>query len=533
MPPTPPTSDGAQIETEAAQSPGLWFTLDSLTAELRLRWSPLGAEMLAFVESFEAAVREGRAAPKSGGYRIAVEFDENSSTGAMNPLLIDGGTPRLAHFLFRRGVRTILCPDTVDAPQLMQVFTLLWQVRHGLSRGRTTFRDRLRGRRKACALLTSRGVELASVDVRFVQETGALIVTARDREHALSSLIQKYKDRFPRLRDHRAFRRAAPVYAFAAFAAAFLPIYAAVVLNVPDWLVILESVCVGLLMAVGTYVFFLIVAAEEYDKERQSRELARRHAALADLYTRVQNDLQTARGIQRHLLPDPRRRPHPRHVAFAHLFLPEMAVGGDLYDLRAVDDRRVAVLLADVAGHGMSAAFITGLIKTTVEFGRADPASPAAVMSELNNVLEKLTPSGSFAAAMYLVYDTGTRQLRYANAGHTPAPIIARKRSHEVEFLEDNVNLLLGVNPDMTYDEAVIELDPGDKLVLATDGITDSITPSGDERYGLARLHRLLTEHADLPAGELKDKVVASIESFSAGAERTDDQTLVVMEVLK
>lgn len=531
MPSTPPTSDDTQAET--AQAPGLWFTLDSLTAELRLRWSPLGAEMIAFVDRFESAVREGRAAPKSGRYRIAVEFDEGSSTGAMNPLLIDSGTQRLARFLFRRGIRAIVCPDPIDAPQLMQVFTLLWQVRHGLSRGRTTFRDRLRGREKACELLASCGVELASVDVRFNRETGELVVAARDREHALSSLIQKYKDRFPRLRDHRAFRRAAPIYAFAAFAAAFLPIYAAIVLNVPDWLEIVESVCVGLLMAAWTYVFFLIVAAEEYDKERQGRELARRHAALTDLFTRVQNDLQTARGIQRHLLPDPRRRPHPRHVAFAHLFLPEMAVGGDLYDLKAVDDRRVAVLLADVAGHGMSAAFITGLIKTTVEFGRADPAAPAAVMSELNSVLEKLTPSGSFAAAMYFVYDTGTHQLRYANAGHSPAPIIVRKRSQEVEFLEDNVNLLLGVNPDMTYDEAVVELDAGDKLVLATDGITDSISRSGEERYGLARLHRLLTEHAGLPAGELKDRVIASIEGFSAGAERTDDQTLVVMEVLR
>jgi serine phosphatase RsbU (regulator of sigma subunit) len=64
--------------------------------------------------------------------------------------------------------------------------------------------------------------------------------------------------------------------------------------------------------------------------------------------------------IQRMFLPDPHKKPFPRYVSFAHMFLPEMEVGGDYYDLKALDDRRVAVLIADVAGHGMSAAFVTG-----------------------------------------------------------------------------------------------------------------------------------------------------------------------------
>jgi len=75
-------------------------------------------------------------------------------------------------------------------------------------------------------------------------------------------------------------------------------------------------------------------------------------------------------------LPDPARQPFPRHLAFAHVFRPEMAVGGDYYDLKALDDRRVALLLADVSGHGMSAAFITGLIKTTFEFGYSPDQTP-------------------------------------------------------------------------------------------------------------------------------------------------------------
>jgi serine phosphatase RsbU (regulator of sigma subunit) len=531
MPPVREEPDDRRAE--AARPPGLRFLLDGLAAEARLRWSPLGTEMHAFAERFEAAAREGRIGPRGGQYRIAVEFESEGPTGEMDPLAINGWTRRLAHFLTRLGVRTVVCAETVDAPQMMQVFTLLWQVRHCVSRKKTNWRDCMRGRGAACAALTGGGAELASVTARLDAEAGELVIAARDREHALSGVVQQYKQRFPRLRDHRAFRRAAPVYAFAAFAVAFIPICAAVLFDFPAWVEILEAVCVGVLMALWTYIFFLVVAAEEYDKERQSRELARRHSALEQLYSRVQADLQTARGIQRNLLPDPRKRPFPRHVAFAHLFLPEMAVGGDLYDLKAIDGRRVAVLLADVAGHGMSAAFITALIKTTIEFGRADRGSPKAMLAELNSVIERLTPTGSFAATMYFVYDVETRRLTYSNAGHNPVPIVVRRRSHEVDFLDENVNLLVGVNPDMTYDETEIDLDVGDKLVLATDGIIDTVDATGEQRYGAPWLHRLLTQYAELSAGELKEKVVADLLSFSGGAERPDDQTLVIMEVLK
>ncbi len=529
-PPTPPAEQSCCSATPGA---GIRLLLDGLAAETRLRWSPLGAEMLAWTQRLALFLREGRPPHRGGPLRIRVDAAAQEPGGLIDPLEINAWTPRLAHFLSRRGIRAIVCNDAVEVSQLMQTFTLLWQVRHCLSRARANWADRLRGRGGACAALTGSGVELASVVVRLNRKTGELIVTPRIREHFLSGVVRQYKERFPRLCDHRAFRRAAPVYAFAAFAVTFIPVCAAVLIGFPEWVVLVEALVIGLIMALWTYVFFLVIAAEEADKERQARELARRHAALEDLYERVQKDLQTARSIQSHLLPDPRRRPLPRHVAFAHFFLPEMAVGGDLYDLKGLDDRRVAVLLADVAGHGMSAAFVTGLIKTTIEFGRADRASPAAMLAELNSVLERLTPSGSFAAAMYFVYDVQTRQLRYANAGHSPAPIIVRKRSREVEFLEDNVNLLIGVNPEMTYDETLADLEVGDKLVLATDGITDSVDPAGDDRYGLARLHRLLTEHADLSAAELKDRVVAALEAFSAGAERPDDQTLLIMEVLR
>ena len=104
-------------------------------------------------------------------------------------------------------------------------------------------------------------------------------------------------------------------------------------------------------------------------------------------------------------LPDPARQPFPQQLSFAHVFRPEMAVGGDYYDLKALDDRRVALLLADVSGHGMSAAFITGLIKTTFEFGYSPDQTPPQFMARLNNVLERLTPTSSFAGVIFAVYD--------------------------------------------------------------------------------------------------------------------------------
>ena len=304
----------------------------------------------------------------------------------------------------------------------------------------------------------------------------------------------------------------------------------AIAASVLAWAVVAAAIVV---VGLGTFVILRNCGILDGDWERRAAEVERRHAAeMAREKHFLAGDLETARGIQRMFLPDPMKSPFPQQLAFAHVFLPEMAVGGDYYDLKQLDDHRVALLMADVSGHGMAAAFITGLIKTTFEFGWSPEQSPHEFMARLNNVLERLTPSSSFAAVVFAIYDVTAHELRYSNAGHNPAPILVRGSTGEVEWLDDWVDLLAGVNPDMKYQEDRLPLSPGDKFVLCTDGITDIPNAAG-ERLGFHRLYDCLRENAELSAAKLLEAIVAAVTAHANGLPRTDDQTILIMEVLK
>jgi sigma-B regulation protein RsbU (phosphoserine phosphatase) len=283
--------------------------------------------------------------------------------------------------------------------------------------------------------------------------------------------------------------------------------------------------------AVGIAAYLLLRNAEAVSSARdeQTGDLQRRHDALENAQKRMQADLRVARGIQRAFLPDPRRRPFPSRIAFAHSFRPEIDVGGDYYDFKPLDDHRLALLLADVSGHGMSAAFVTGLIKTAFEFQTPSVESPTAFMAHLNNVLERLTPSHLFASVFYGIYDVESHVLRYANAGHSPIPVVIRSDAR-IECLDSPVDLLAGVNPEMVYQEGEVRLNPGDKLLLCTDGITDSTDPVG-ERFGQERFNDLLLRNAALSAAALRNAITQAVIVHERGGEQSDDQTLIIMEV--
>jgi sigma-B regulation protein RsbU (phosphoserine phosphatase) len=110
--------------------------------------------------------------------------------------------------------------------------------------------------------------------------------------------------------------------------------------------------------------------------------------------------------------------------------------------------------------------------------------------------------------------------------------MVIRRAGRKVETLHEPVGLLAGINPDMTYEEGCVSLAPGDTLVLCTDGLTDALNPAG-ERFGIERLHGCLVQSADAPAEELHGRIMAAITAHVGEADRLDDQTLIVMEILR
>ncbi|HRU05982.1 MAG TPA: PP2C family protein-serine/threonine phosphatase, partial [Candidatus Brocadiia bacterium] len=332
-----------------------------------------------------------------------------------------------------------------------------------------------------------------------------------------------------RWRNARSLFRAAPALAVAAGLAA-VAVFACGALAAPGWG--WWALALAWAAATGAGVFALVetLGSLEQDNENQRREMAWSNRLLGDAYERIQRDVDRARRIQQALLPPEHYQPFAQRARMAFCYRPESAVGGDHFDYRPLDDRRLAVLLADVSGHGMSAAFVTGLVKTTFEMCGQDALSPAKFMARLNDVLCRFTPADSFATAVYVVYDTQERRLRYANAGHSPRPVVARAGGG-AQVLEEPAGLPAGIEEGLTYEEGEVALGVGDCLSLATDGVSEAMDPQ-ERALGAPAYYEAAGRAAGQGARALCDAVCAAVRAHEAGGPPHDDQTVLAMEAL-
>jgi len=290
----------------------------------------------------------------------------------------------------------------------------------------------------------------------------------------------------------------------------------------------------SLMIAALVYGFFMTVGSVEYDNEEKTDRLRRANIKLEAYATRTGSDLRRARGVQQKLLPSSDHMPMSDRLAWAGSFVPETEVGGDYFDVAMLDEKRVAIIFTDVSGHGMSAAFITAIIKTAFQTWVDDGDGGGDFrdfVGDLNSKLYRLTPDDSFATAFVAVYDSDANQVDYINCGHSPEPwLIPASRDAEIVTLDDARNVLLGVLPEMPLAGNRKQIGPGDKLVFATDGLPEAFN-ARSELFGIARLKRLIVEQRALPIGELVDRLVSAVGEFSDGVDQMDDQTVLGMEV--
>lgn len=250
---------------------------------------------------------------------------------------------------------------------------------------------------------------------------------------------------------------------------------------------------------------------------------------------RMEEELRIAREIQMSLLP--RGKAAIPGLAITTLCVPAREVGGDYYDLLAIDEDRLAVLIADVAGKGTSAALYMAELKGVVlSLVRSTP-SPRQLLIAANRIISEHLDSRAFITMTYAVVDLRARTLTYARAGHTP--LIYRTTEGgarpEVRILTPD-GLVLGLRIDdgelfeRLLQEESIPLRPGDLLLFFTDGISEAMNGES-EMFGEARLAELVTEHGDLPAVELRERVLREIDAFVAGAPQHDDMTMILMKI--
>lgn len=242
---------------------------------------------------------------------------------------------------------------------------------------------------------------------------------------------------------------------------------------------------------------------------------------------RVKREMEIAQRIQMSLLPE--RPPQVEGLELAGRCVPASAVGGDYYDFFP-GDGQVSFLVADVSGHSVGSALMMAITRSVLRAEIARGKSPAEVLANTNAAMyEDLSQAELFITAFYAGFDQGTQTLTYANGGHN-LPFVWRACEGEYTFL-DTDGMLIGVLDDVFYEERAMKLQPGDVLVLYTDGVTEAKNEEG-EQFGEDRLYRVVEEKGHLPAQELLDEIYRRVREFSGGLARRDDITVVIMKVL-
>ena len=268
-----------------------------------------------------------------------------------------------------------------------------------------------------------------------------------------------------------------------------------------------------MLSTLGSYIAVALENARLYEEALQNER-------------RLRTDLDTAREIQRQLLPTGAREVPGLDLAAA--YVPARELGGDFYDFLPYGEGRLAIALGDVSGKGTAAALYGSLaIGTIREIVVDSDCDPACMLALLNQRLHNTRLDGRFIAMLFGVYDAAHRRLTLSNAG-SPYPLLLRD-GHVISIRLEGVPL--GLLPGMQYDESVLDLMPGDVVVFASDGILESENAS-EEEFGLRRLSAVLSAIAPQDSARaIAERILAETDDHGAGTAPHDDRTLVVLRV--
>jgi hypothetical protein len=237
-------------------------------------------------------------------------------------------------------------------------------------------------------------------------------------------------------------------------------------------------------------------------------------------------ELETARRIQSSILPE--LPPRLAGVDIAHAYLPASEVGGDFYDVLALEDGRLALAVGDVAGHGVSSGLIMSMAKSALAVQVTFNPDVAAVFNTLNRTVYQTARKRLLATLCYALLDPRRLELLYASAGHLfPYRVSAAGR---VEALE-SIAYPLGVRGELNVEARTARLAPGDTLFLFSDGLVEARREGSDELFGFERLEQSLARHAGRGVEGLRDGILADVARFTGDAPREDDQTILVLRL--
>ena len=242
---------------------------------------------------------------------------------------------------------------------------------------------------------------------------------------------------------------------------------------------------------------------------------------------RMERELQLARQVQMSLLPQ--AAPQAAGWEFAAGWHPARETAGDYFDFIPAEDRaELGLVIGDVSDKGLASALFMALTRSTVRASVAPPRSPAECMTQVNELICADANDGMFVTLFYACLNLETGVLTYVNAGHNP-PWLYKASSDSLRRLP-RTGMALGVVEDSIYTQREEQLEPGDCLLLYTDGVTDAMR--GDESFGDQRLAALVTDQRGASAGAMVATLERALRDFAGPAPPYDDITLVVVRRL-
>ncbi len=262
------------------------------------------------------------------------------------------------------------------------------------------------------------------------------------------------------------------------------------------------------------------------EKVAEFEELIERHSRLSDRHASLERELDMAARVQRSLLPT--EPPQLEGYEFASVFMPSSTLGGDFYDFAQTADRTV-FLLADASGHGVQSALSSVLLKASFQEAGQRVGGPAELLSRMNANLHRFMPTGMYACATLIWMQAGEAEMQVANAG-LPHPRVLRKRQGQVDELPLS-GMPLGLfenNLSGAHDIGSVVLEPGDTLMLASDGLGDVRDDEG-RFFEDARLDELLAKLIEKPAQEVLDTLAGDAAAFNGSESLPDDLTMIAL----
>ena len=260
--------------------------------------------------------------------------------------------------------------------------------------------------------------------------------------------------------------------------------------------------------------------------ERTLRHLEEWREALAsrDKLVALQNELDVASGIQQSILPTAFPRGENYQV-FANME-PARNVGGDFFDVVSLEDDRIGLAIADVSDKGVPAALFMMSSRTWMKGAAIGNPEPAEVLEEVNSLLHEGNETQMFVTALYAVYTPETGEFTYASGGHD-APLLVRADGSS-ELLPLTGGIALGIIPGFEYGQNTVTLNPGETIILYTDGVTEAMNSEG-EQFGVERMREVFVDSVPKNSDDATRTIFDAVNAFAAGAAQSDDITCLTL----